>query len=53
VDDMEVSPAEAARIEGVTRQAIAGRLARHTLPSRRDGFGRVRILRSNLKEKSA
>lgn len=48
--DMEVSPAEAARIEGITRQAIAGRLARHTLPSRRDALGRVRILRSNLKE---
>lgn len=46
----EVGIAEAARIVGVTPQAIDGRLRRRTLPYRTDHRGRRRIRRSNLLE---
>jgi hypothetical protein len=51
VDGMdEVTPAEAARILGISRQAVAARITRKTLPSRRTVTGKVLIRRANLEE---
>jgi hypothetical protein len=44
----EVMPAEAARLLGISRQAVAGRIARGTLPARRTATGRFLIRRKNL-----
>jgi excisionase family DNA binding protein len=49
-DVQEVTQAQAARLVGITRSAIRGRLDRGTLPHRRDERGRVRIRRSNLEQ---
>lgn len=45
-----VGTAEAARRLGITKQAVLRRIARGTLPSRRDGRGRHWIATENLPE---
>ncbi len=48
MDRDEVGQAEAGRLLGISRQAVAGRISRGTLPARRTASGRLLIRRDNL-----